>query len=210
VGLVTSMPLADGTGFTVSAAEDADGTAASWSLTAIAFCAPPPAGLQHITHTFAAGSTKSRWSSITCPKGKKVLGAGARVNGGGGRVVLTGIRPEADQRTVTATAYEDELGTTANWSITATVTCVSAVQGLAIEEAGTAQSSDVSVASATLTCPTGTSLYGVAGEVVGGNGEVRLRQLDATPASEARARAAEDATGTSNLWSVRTYGICAK
>jgi len=75
--------------------------------------------------------------------------------------------------------------------------------------AATAQSSDVSIASATLTCPTGTSLYGVAGEIVGGNGEVLLRQLDATPASEARARGAEDATGYNSLWSVRTYGICA-
>jgi hypothetical protein len=210
VGLVTAMPLANGAGFTVSAAEDADGTSGSWSLTAIAFCAPPPAGLQHISHTFAAGSTKTRWSSISCPKGKRILGAGATINGGAGHVVLGGIRPEADLRTVTATAHEDEWGTAANWSITATATCVSAVRGLAIEQAGTLQSSDVSVASATLTCPTGTSLYGVAGEVVDGNGEVRLRQLDATPASEARVRAAEDATGYSDVWSVRTYGICAK
>ena len=41
------------------------------------------------------------------------------------------------------------------------------------------------------------------------NGEVLLRQLDATPGSEARTRAAEDATGYGKLWSVRTYGICA-
>ena len=189
VGLVTAMPTANGSGYTVSAAEDANGTAGTWSLTAIAFCAPAPAGLQYLSYNFGAGSTKSRWSSITCPKGKKVLGAGA---------------------TITATAYEDEAGTPATWSITATATCVSAVQGLAIEQAATAQSSDVSIASATLTCPTGTSLYGVAGEIVGGNGEVLLRQLDATPASEARVRAAEDATGTANLWSVHSYGICAK
>jgi len=210
VGLVTAMPTANGSGYTVSAAEDANGTAGTWSLTAIAFCAPAPAGLQYLSYNFGAGSTKSRWSSITCPKGKKVLGAGATITGGGGHVLLAGIRPEDDERTITATAYEDEAGTPATWSITATATCVSAVQGLAIEQAATAQSSDVSIASATLTCPTGTSLYGVAGEIVGGNGEVLLRQLDATPASEARVRAAEDATGTTNLWSVHSYGICAK
>jgi hypothetical protein len=210
VGLLSATPLASGAGFTVRAAEDADGTGGTWSLTAIAFCAPAPAGLQYVSHTFTAGSTKSRWSSITCPKGTKVLGAGATITGGDAHVLLGGIRPEDNDRTVTATGYEDEAGTTANWSVTATATCVSSVQGLEIAQAATAQSVDASVASATLTCPTGTSLYGVGGEVVGGNGEVLLRQLDATPASQARTNAAEDATGYGNPWSVRTYAICAK
>jgi hypothetical protein len=208
VGLVAAAPLAGGNGFKVSAAEDANGTSGAWSLTAIAFCAPAPAGLQYVSHTFTAGSTKSRWSSTTCPQGKKVLGAGATITGGGGHVLLGGVRPEDDNRTVTATAYEDEAGTAANWSITATATCVSSAQSHEIAQAATVQA-DVSIASATLTCPDGTSLYGVAGEIVGGNGEVLLRQLDATPASQARVNAAEDATGYSNMWSVRTYGICA-
>jgi hypothetical protein len=209
VGLVASTPTGGGNGYTVSAAEDANGTNVAWSVSAIAFCAPPMAGLQYVSYTFTAGSSKSRWSTATCPPGKKVLGAGAALSGnGGGHVLLTGVRPEGDNG-VTATGYEDEGGTPGNWSVTATATCVSAVQGLTVERAATAQS-DVSTASATLTCPTGTSLYGVAGEVVNGNGEVRLRQLDATSAGEARARAAEDATGYNKLWSVRTYGICAK
>jgi hypothetical protein len=210
VGLVGAAPLANGSGFQVTAAEDADGTGGSWSVTAIAFCAPAPAGLQYVEYAFAAGSSKARWSSVTCPKGKKVLGAGARVSGGAGHVLLTGIRPEDDNRSVTATAYEDEAGTAANWSVTATATCVSAAQGLSVAQAATAQSSDVPVASATLRCPAGTDLYGVAGEVVGGNGEVLLRHLDATPAGEARVRAAEDANGYADPWSVRTYAICAR
>jgi hypothetical protein len=210
VGLTTAMPVNDGHGFKVSAAEDANGTTGAWSVTAIAFCATPPEGLQYATYTFSPGSTKSRWSSITCPKGKKILGAGATVNGGNGHVLLTGLVPSEDARTITATAYEDEAGTTANWSITATATCVKPAQGMEIVQGASAQSSDVSVASATLTCPDGTKLHGVAGEVIGGNGEVRLRHLDATPASEARVRAAEDQTGYSKPWSVRSFGICAK
>jgi hypothetical protein len=210
VGLVGAAPLANGSGFQVTAAEDADGTAGSWSVTAIAFCAPAPAGLQYVQYAFAAGSSKARWSSVTCPTGKKVLGAGATITGGDGHVLLTGIRPEDGNRTVTAIAYEDEAGTATNWSVTATATCVSAAPGLTLAQAATAQSSDVSVASATLTCPTGTTLYGVGGEVVGGNGEVLMRHLDATPASEARVRAVEDDSGYANPWSVRSFGICAK
>src|SRR5688572_9993251 len=125
VGLVSATPLANGTGFTVSAAEDANGTSGAWSITAIAFCAPAPAGLQYVSYAFTAGSTKSGWSSITSPKGKKVLGDGATITGGGGHVLLGGFRPEDDDRTITATPYEDEAGTAANWSITATATCVS-------------------------------------------------------------------------------------
>jgi hypothetical protein len=210
VGLTTATVVGNGAGFKVSAAEDANGTTANWSVTAIAFCATPPQGLQYVSFTFASGSTKSRWSSITCPKGKKILGAGATVNGGNNRVLLTGLVPSEDARTVTGTAYEDEVGTPNNWSVTATATCVKPVQGQEIVQAATAQSSDVSIASATLTCPDGTKLHGVGGEVVGGNGEVRMRQLDGSPTSQAQVRAAEDATGYGNPWSVRTFGICAK
>ncbi|GAA0921787.1 hypothetical protein GCM10009557_91480 [Virgisporangium ochraceum] len=209
VGLTFSSPVNGGAGFTVSAAEDADGTTANWTVTAIAFCSNEPAGLQYVQHTFTAGSTKSRWSSITCPKGKKVLGAGGRVSGAKGRAVLTGVVPSEDGRTITATAYEDEAGTTANWSVTALATCVKPSKGLEIVQAGTAQSSDVSIAAAPLSCPEGTRLHGVAGEVGGGNGEVRLRALDDDGDDTATARAAEDADGTDRMWSVRTYGICA-
>jgi hypothetical protein len=203
-------PVNGGDGFTVSAAEDAKGTTANWTITAIAFCSTPPAGLQYVQHTFAAGSSKTRWSSITCPKGKKILGAGGRVSGAGGRVFLTGVTPSEDARTITATAYEDEAGTSANWSVTALATCVTPTSGLEIVQAGTAQSSDVSIAAAALTCPEGTRLHGVAGEVSGGNGEVRLRHLDAAQSDTAIARAAEDPTGTDRMWSVRSFGICAK
>lgn len=210
VGLTFVSPVKAGDGFMVIASEDAKGTAANWTLTAIAFCSNAPQGLEYPQYTFSAGSTKSRWSSITCPKGKKILGAGARVNGGKGRVVLTGMTPSEDGRTITATAYEDEVGTSENWSVTALATCVKPTPGLEIVQAGTVQSSDVSIASATLTCPDGTRLHGVAGEVTGGNGEVRLRHLDATDGSQAVVRAAEDQSGTDRMWSVHTFGICAK
>lgn len=210
VGLTAATMVNNGTGFKVSAAEDANGTTAAWSVTAVAFCASAPAGLQYVSYTFGAGSTKSRWTSITCPSGKKVLGAGAIVNGGQNRVLLTGLVPSEDGRTVTGTAYEDEVGTTANWSVTATATCAKPVPGLEIVQAGTAQSSDVSIASATLACPTGTKLFGVGGEVTGGNGEVRVRQLDGSATGTAQVRAAEDQTGYAKPWSVHTYGICAK
>ena len=65
-------------------------------------------------------------------------------------------------------------------------------------------------AAAALTCPEGTRLHGVGGEVSGGNGEVRLRHLDAEQSDTAIARAAEDPTGTDHMWSVRSFGICAK
>lgn len=210
VALTFASPVNGGAGFTVSGAEDANGTTANWKITAVAFCSTPPEGLQYVQHTFTPGSTKSRWSSITCPKGKQIIGAGGRVAGGKGRAILTGVTPSEDGRTVTATAYEDEAGTTENWSVVALATCVKPTAGLEIVQAGTVQSSDVSIAAATLTCPEGKKLHGVAGEVTGGNGEVKLRELDGTAGSEAVARAAEAPTGTDRMWSVHSFGICAR
>ena len=210
VGLTTAAPLPNGAGFRVSAVEDANGAAGAWSLTAIAFCSPEPAALQYASYTFTAGSTKSRWSSVTCPKGKKILGAGATINGGSGRALITGLVPSEDGTTVTATAYEDETGTSGNWSVTATATCVKPVAGMETVHGAAAQAHDVSVASATLACPEGTRLHGVGGEVTGGNGEVRLRQLDAVEGDQARARAVEDATGVTDQWAVRSFAICAR
>ncbi len=114
------------------------------------------------------------------------------------------------RRTITATAYEDKTGTTDNWSVTALATCVKPTKGLEIVQAGSIQSSDVSIAAAPLSCPEGTRLHGVAGEVSGGNGDVRLRALDDDGEDTATARAAEDVSGTDRMWSVRTFGICAK
>jgi hypothetical protein len=210
VGLTTAAPLPNGTGFKVSATEDANGAAGAWTLTAIAFCSAGPAGLQYASYTFTAGSTKSRWSSVTCPKGKQILGAGATINGGSGRALITGLVPSEDGRTVTATAYEDETGTTSSWSITATATCVNPVAGMETVQGAAAQAHDVSVASATLGCPEGTRLHGVGGEVIGGNGEVRLRHLDAIQGDQARVRAVEDTTGVADPWAVRSFAICAR
>lgn len=209
VGATAARQLTDGSGFRVSAVEDGNGTTENWSLTAIAFCATAPAGLQYVSFTFQAGSTKSRWSGITCPSGKKVIGAGARVNNGAGNVLLTGLKPTDDERTVEATAYEDEGGHAANWSVTATATCVAPVSGLQVVTAGSAQSADVSIATSSLECPTGTKLHGVGGEIGGGNGEVRLTRMHTLAATQAQTRAAVDETGYGQPWSLRTFGICA-
>jgi hypothetical protein len=85
-------------------------------------CADPPPGLQLVSATSDPDSDPAGVPA-SCPPGKNLLGTGAEINGGAGQVVLDDVRPNAQLTTVTATALEDETGTSNVWSVRAHAIC---------------------------------------------------------------------------------------
>lgn len=77
-------PAPDLSGVTVTAFEDAAGTAANWTLTAWVVCADPLPGLQLVASSSFTNSFSFKAASVTCPAGKKVLSAAGDLTGPGG------------------------------------------------------------------------------------------------------------------------------
>lgn len=69
--------------------------------------------------------------------------------------------------------------------------------------------SSTSTQSVTATCPAGKRVHGVGGEIVGGEGQVRLTEMRATTSTTVTVRASEDENGFSDTWKVRAYAVCA-
>ena len=121
-------PSADLQSVTANALEDETGTAANWTVTALATCAYPPPGLERVTATSPLNST-NKSVTATCPSGKRVLGVGADLNTFVGQVLLDDLRPDSGLTNVTVNALEDETGNSTNWSATAYAVCANADSG---------------------------------------------------------------------------------
>ena len=201
-------PSADLQSVTVNALEDESGTAANWTVSALATCAFPPPGLERIS---AASPLNSSNKSVTatCPSGKRVLGMGADLNTFVGQVLLDDLRPDAGLANVTVNALEDETGNSTNWSVTAYAVCAAPVQGLVrLSAASPLDSTSNRVVRAA--CPAGKQLTGAGGDINTLNGQVVLdasfSELDASGSGFA---AFEDDTGNPASWSLTAYAICA-
>lgn len=72
------------TSVTVHALEYEAGTSANWGVYAWARCAAPPPGLERVSATSPLNSG-NKSVSVSCPAGKRVLGAGGDINTLNGR-----------------------------------------------------------------------------------------------------------------------------
>ena len=123
-------------------------------------------------------------------------------------VLIGGLTPSGSLDNVTVVAAEDESGTTASWSLTAYATCAPAPAGLQrVVATGPSDSTGTKVTSAS--CPTGKSVVGVLGTIIGTADQIVLDSLfQDIGLTSANIAAAEDLTGTSENWSLRAYAIC--
>ena len=157
----------------------------------------------------APDSVRSKTATATCPPGLKVLGTGAEINGGRGRVSMDRIVPSATLTSVTAGATENRDGITDNWTISAYAVCASPPPGLQLIPA--AETTPVaSNQYSTATCPPGKATLGAGGELVGANGRIVMSHVTPDRSVHSVTVAShEDADPTSIPWSVRAYAICA-
>jgi len=203
-------PSADLTSVTVNAIEDETGTATNWTLSYAAVCATPPPGLQRVAATSTTNSA-NKSVRVSCPAGKRVLGAGADINSANGQVILDGLQPNAALTAVTVNALEDETGNTGNWSVTAYAVCANAIAGLERVSQTSPVDSSPSKFLAPV-CPGGKTVMGYGADINSANGQVMLDVLDVrggTGGGGVSVEAIEDETGNASNWSVTGYAICA-
>ena len=201
-------PDATLTSVRVEGQEDEGGFAGNWIAVAHGVCAVPPPGLERRSATSAKDSANGKTATATCPAGKRVIGTGGQVTGGGGQVGLDDVRPNPGLTSVIVQGLEDADGTAANWSVTAFAICAKAVAGL--QRVAVATPSD-SQPGKTLTaaCPPGRHVLGAGADVAGGTGRALLSFNIPDELSEQTSQAAESEAGTTSNWQLRAYAICA-
>ncbi|MEU5944496.1 hypothetical protein ABZ793_02930 [Micromonospora sp. NPDC047465] len=208
VGMDIMRPLVDGDTYSVTGREDENGFGGDWAITASAVCAPAPAGLVTVTGSSAPSSFgTSNWFEKSCPAGKHAIGVGGAVVGASNsEVVLEDLRIQ--QNSVVVAGAEDGTGFAGTWWLEATAICADPLPG---EQRVINDSlySSAATRSVVATCPPGTRVHGVGGEILGGDGQVRLTQMLPTTSTTVTVGAAEDEDGFSSNWKVRAYAVCA-
>lgn len=159
--------------------------------------------------TFGPSDSVAKTQRAICPSGTRVIGGGGAVTGSGpGQVGLDIMLPLADANLYSVTGREDANGVAGNWAVTASALCAPPPAGLEVINGQSAINS-VNPKFLELSCPAGKRVHGVGGEIVGGNGQVRLTEMRATSLTTVTVRAAEDEDGFGSDWKVRAYAVCA-
>lgn len=218
-------PNAQLTAVTVTAHEDADGTSASWSVTATAICANI-SGLELVASSFnpdnpndwPIGDTDRRRRYPKCPAGKQVVGAGGEVTGGDGHVVLDMIQTDWQLFEVVVQA-EEQTPMPDTWSLTGYAICADPLPGLKFWENWTAMdSAPTGGKSVTASCASGTRLLGSMGSIQAGwepyndaAGKVGMVQFGpVNPLTQSvTVTALEHQSGTTHDWRAYAGAICA-
>jgi len=210
VRIVRSIPFKGGSWF-VTAWEDSYGYAGSWSIETWVVCAPAPPGYEIVSATSVSDvGTPFSFALVSCPAGKKVIGAGGNSFKGGS--VLELIGPNASLTNVAVQAIPDEVAYPAPGTMmtTATAVCVNPVTGQQRVEASSAWDSS-SNKTVTAICPPGTALHGLGFGL--GFGVVPWAEAQLVSVMSigngVSLNAAEDSTGNSATWIARAWAICA-
>jgi hypothetical protein len=200
----------------------------NWAVQSYGVCATTTAEheLQHVRGNSAIDSITKKVATATCPRGKKVIGAGGTIRTfasgtrapGSDKVLLTsiGIAANAPLGFVTATGEEIAGGTTDDWFVSAVAVCAAAaaVPGLEYKSAATPVDS-IHHKYTYLDCPAGKKVVGAAGGIgaagTAGTGEVALTgiAIHGGPTPRVSAFGAETGNGTTDTWNVTAIAICA-
>ena len=213
VHLTYTQPRPSLEGVEAAADEDTRGYAGNWRLAAYAICAPPVRGRQIVSSGTIGGSGETDVSAhVTCPAGKKVIGAFGGIGGTSVHFVLDDVMPDFDLSGVGSEIQHD--GTPVdfdeNGSAFVFAVCVDPLpaQQLAFQ-ASSASTGDKGVSVA---CPSGTKAHGAGAGLSGALGEAHLDRfapsgLNGFGGVDVDAR--QDVDGSSTSWSAWAFAICA-
>jgi hypothetical protein len=204
-----------GDSFKVSAAADQFGITVAWSFQVFAFCASVPAtlGVQIVPHTNLPTSAGNDQAGTQCPAGKSLIGAGGKIDNGNGQADLS-IFTNSSGPFVSgsaASALEDADGFAGRYTVTGYSVCAQAnvfgdFQQFKTQTAAISASSQ----SATIACPSGLRLTGLAGGM--GTPGTHLQRLSP---NQTNAPSIANFGGQSSIlpmgpWSMETTVFCAK
>jgi len=154
--------------------------------------------------------SKNKAVTVTCPVGKKLIGAGGDIipSSGPAEVTLHQIRPNSSLTSVRLQALEIQGNSGVIWRLDAVAMCADPPPGL--QRVLVTSPSDSLDKSVSATCPGNTQLLDAAGAVTGGQNQVSLNDVAVEKGLKtATVRALEDQDGTNDVWAVTAYAICA-
>jgi len=153
-------------------------------------------------------SPGSKTVTASCPPGQKVFGPGGTIDMGLGEVVLDEIVPSADLTSVTVQGLEHG-NSSRNWDVTAYAICADPVDYMLLVSDDSPQNTS-SPKNVTVECPLGLRVYGLGAEIINGQGNVTLDDLDIDESLTFVDVGAYGWHGTtvSNSWAVRAYAVC--
>lgn len=194
----------------VTGNEDADGFAGNWTVSAIAICANPLPGQHRVSLTNGPDSVDPKTAHPECPGSQQVIGQGADITGGAGRVTLEVMPgPFAGSNNSFATAVETFNGTSVSWSITSHLICVnSGLPGLIGNSDVTEFTSQAKTVSTS--CGTSRRVVGTGFSIVQGSGQALLSEIvPSADLTSVQVSAVEDQDGHPGVWSLRAFALCA-
>jgi hypothetical protein len=166
-------------------------------------------GLVFASAVSALDSSSPKEAAAACPAGKRVLGGGGYIEGGGRRVQFQRLQPSGSFDVYYAGAVEVSGGYAGNWRVHAYAICAAQPAGLEYVSFHTGTSSSSS-RTATATCPGTKKVVGLGARVSGGGGQVMLDDMAPNAAlTSVTATAYEDDNGYAGNWSLWAYAVCA-
>jgi len=180
-----------------------------WRFTVYAICAEEPPGLEYLSYHSFNNSNSAKSARVDCPPGTRVIGTGARTEGGNGQVIIDDIAPDAALMTLTATATEMAAGYGGNWSMWAYAVCAEPLTGLELRSAAIGPISDAGIVQVSCSSPA-KQVIGVGAGLSGGLGQVmHLAMFPSSFPDTAVVATDEDANGLASSWTHTVYAICA-
>jgi hypothetical protein len=178
----------------------------NWQVSAEAICDTQITGVVRVAAASALSAATPKTVLPLCPAGTTLTGTGYQLENGNGEVFPDDVIPNAGLTGTSVVAFANG-GYAANWRLTGYSICANVPAGAAPVRVVTAGPfNGVSPKDSVATCPAGTDLVGVGGNLTGGLGDVVLDQLQANPLlTQATARGNEFAAAN---WSVTAWAIC--
>lgn len=190
----------------VIAEEDPDGYSGSWSVSATAVCVTPPAGLRYVRAS--ATDPGSAWATAGCGR-DKVIGGGY-VATATAAVKAAGIETDARNRAYVSTEPSRVAG--AIVPVTSTAIAVCAYAPLPGQTQVTVATPDNSAngKTATATCPAGTRIIGIGGDLYGFRAHTVIDDFQINPVGNSAVLTGyEDQAGNPESWAGQVWAHCA-
>lgn len=189
----------------VIGAEDSDGYANSWYLTATNVCIRPPAGFRYVRATVSDPSLV--WATAQCV-GQRVIGGGYTVSATA-KAMATGIEIDARNRAYLSVEPSNVPGGITPITGTVTAACAdSQLPGMTQSILSTAQDS-VNPKTATAVCPAGTQVTHVGGDLYRFRGHTVIDDFTINVPSSVTLTGYEDQLGNPDIWAIEAWATCA-